>query len=245
VRPSRWLTLGSCAVTPQDPVTSAGASSLHWRPALNYTNHDERIGIANAILPLDFGHSRWERRVDRVGRLRLALSLTTPWASPPRLRPLPAAGNHTAVSWAPCRLPAPGVGGWGALAVRRPRRPQCAPPRPRCTARPHAWARGSRDALAVPSFVHVSATPSSCAFALQELLHLSVSQELCISFCSLAARIASLLQPAGGHQRGPAAGVGRGGPRPGQACARTRERADPRRGDQREQGGRQGADAGG
>jgi hypothetical protein len=41
VHPSRWLTLGSCAVTPQDPVTSAGASSLHWRPALNYTHHDD------------------------------------------------------------------------------------------------------------------------------------------------------------------------------------------------------------
>ena len=53
---------------------------------------------------------------------------------------------------------------------------------------------------------------------------------------SLAALIGSLLRPAGGHQRGPAAGVRRGGPRPGQACARAGGRADPRRGYQRGSG---------
>jgi len=53
---------------------------------------------------------------------------------------------------------------------------------------------------------------------------------------SPAALIGSLLRPAGGHQRGPAAGVRRGGPRPGQACARAGGRADPRRWYQRGSG---------
>ena len=45
---------------------------------------------------------------------------------------------------------------------------------------------------------------------------------------SAAALIGSLLRPAGGHQRGPAAGVRRGGPCPGQAWARAGGRADPK-----------------
>ena len=49
-----------------------------------------------------------------------------------------------------------------------PRRCPCVP------ARPHACARGSRDVLAVPSFVPVSATTPSRASALQELLNQSL-----------------------------------------------------------------------
>jgi len=73
--------------------------------------------------------------------------------------------DHTALSWAVCSLPAPGGGSPGRRHPSAPRRYPWVP------ARPHACARGSRDGLAVPSFVPGSATPSARAAALSGSAH--------------------------------------------------------------------------